>query len=398
MTFNANAVGSLNSLEGQFVVVGDGPENQLYASNNGSNVTGIGTLYQPYADPYFATTEATPSGTVPAIIYMSPGIYNASSLELRPLVSYSGTVNSTMVVGPSPITLASSWSAASNGHFTSFYGTSILAEFLLDFSTFTASDLGIQFYNAHVTGGFEMIGPDTNRPYVLGKNTSFQNEVLLKSCTADFYSCILSELVCEPKGAGTGDIVLSCNNCTIGSDVSLTGASGRDTLASFRASPIVGTLTIDSTFVTVDLDEASYPAGGIIYSGGATSAQVTVRHGTAAATDAQNLFTKSQAVAPVALTSTAGSIATNAALSNNFTHTMTENTTLANPTNKVNGAVYTWVFTQAAAAKTLAFGTDFTWPGGTPLTISTGSGDVDIITGYYDGVKIRTVITGQAFS
>lgn len=111
-----------------------------------------------------------------------------------------------------------------------------------------------------------------------------------------------------------------------------------------------------------------------------------------------NTFTGAQSVAPVALTSTSNHIATNAALSNIFTHTMTQNTTLDNPTNLVAGTIYTWKFTQGGSPFTLAFGNAFTWPGGTAMTISTGSGAIDVISGLYDGTKIRAVISGQAFA
>ena len=60
-------------------------------------------------------------------------------------------------------------------------------------------------------------------------------------------------------------------------------------------------------------------------------------------------FTKAQRITPVALTSTSASIAVDASLSNNFTHTFTENTTLANPTNMVAGQGGIIVFTQHAS-------------------------------------------------
>jgi hypothetical protein len=129
------------------------------------------------------------------------------------------------------------------------------------------------------------------------------------------------------------------------------------------------------------------------YQGGQAS---TVTNG--AYTNVANTFTSAQSVTPVALTSSSNLIATNAALSNNFTHTLTQNTTLSNPTNLVTGTIYTWEFTQASTAFTLAFGSDFTWANATPLVLSTGNGAIDIITALWDGTKLRTVISGQAFA
>lgn len=110
------------------------------------------------------------------------------------------------------------------------------------------------------------------------------------------------------------------------------------------------------------------------------------------------IFNGTQSTAQVTITSSAGSVATDCALTNNFKHTMTENTTLANPTNKVTGAFYTWEFIQGAGPYTLAFGSDFKWANGVPMIVSTGNGAKDIITGYYDGTNILTVISGQNFS
>ena len=80
---------------------------------------------------------------------------------------------------------------------------------------------------------------------------------------------------------------------------------------------------------------------------------------------------------PVALTSSAASIAWNAATAQNATHTMTENTTLANPTNLVAGMDYKFTPTQhASVAKTLAYGSAFRPAADLPI-ISTALGATD---------------------
>jgi hypothetical protein len=96
---------------------------------------------------------------------------------------------------------------------------------------------------------------------------------------------------------------------------------------------------------------------------------------------AQN-FTAAQGVTPVALTD-AANIATDASLSNNFTVTLAGNRTLDNPTNVVAGRVYVWTITQdGTGGRTLAFGSNFDFPGGTAPTLSTAAGAVDLLTGY----------------
>lgn len=94
-------------------------------------------------------------------------------------------------------------------------------------------------------------------------------------------------------------------------------------------------------------------------------------------------FTKAQRVTPVTLTSSAGAIAIDFALSNNFSHTLTENTTLANPTNCVAGQSGQITITQnAGAAKTLSFGTNWHSSDGTAQVVSTTLNAVNLIAYY----------------
>ena len=102
----------------------------------------------------------------------------------------------------------------------------------------------------------------------------------------------------------------------------------------------------------------------------------------------------------VALTSSAASIAVNLALSNNFTHTLTENTTLAAPTNATAGQSGAIEFTQhASAAKTLAYNAFWKWAGGTAGTISATVGAKSVLcylvdsTGAFATCTMNTAVT-----
>lgn len=89
--------------------------------------------------------------------------------------------------------------------------------------------------------------------------------------------------------------------------------------------------------------------------------------------------------APVALTSTGGSIAVDMALANNFTHTFTENTTLANPTNLVAGQSGVISFTQhASSPKTLAYGSYWDFTGGTVQSVTASNGAYDTLAYYVE--------------
>ena len=90
--------------------------------------------------------------------------------------------------------------------------------------------------------------------------------------------------------------------------------------------------------------------------------------------------------AVTALTSTSNSIAINLATNCNFSHTFTENTTLANPSSPVAGQSGAIFFTQhASSVKTLAFGSYWLFPaienGGADPAVTATVSAVDVL--YY---------------
>ena len=103
-------------------------------------------------------------------------------------------------------------------------------------------------------------------------------------------------------------------------------------------------------------------------------------------------FSKAQRGTAIALTSSTNSIASDFSLANNFTHTTTENTTLANPSNLVAGQSGVIVITQGATPRTLAYGSYWKFSAGTvPSLTATGSA-VDVLA-YY--VESSTRITAK---
>jgi hypothetical protein len=101
--------------------------------------------------------------------------------------------------------------------------------------------------------------------------------------------------------------------------------------------------------------------------------------GSAALTDTVQTFTASQIGEVTGLTDGA-SIATNLALSNNFSATLAGNRTLANPTNVVAGQSGSIFITQdGTGSRTLAYGGYFKFVGGTAPVLSTAAASVDRI-------------------
>lgn len=157
------------------------------------------------------------------------------------------------------------------------------------------------------------------------------------------------------------------------------GAAGRVTLSpgsgvTFASSDDLLSTRTQSAQIALIADGSN--AFGVIGERNAPSLDVALL-------DQANVFTKAQSVTPVALTD-AASIATDASLSNTFTVTLGGNRTLANPTNLTNGAIYTWRVRQdGTGSRTLAYGSKFKWPGGTPPTLTTTASATDFISGQY---------------
>lgn len=101
-------------------------------------------------------------------------------------------------------------------------------------------------------------------------------------------------------------------------------------------------------------------------------------------------FTKAQRGTPVALTSTAASIAIDLSLANNFTHTTSENTTLAAPSNAVAGQSGIIVITQGAIARTLAYNSFWKFAGGTVPTLTATIGAIDVFSYFIESASRAT--------
>jgi len=113
--------------------------------------------------------------------------------------------------------------------------------------------------------------------------------------------------------------------------------------------------------------------------------------GTVTLLDLAQTFSAAQRGTISSFTSSSGTATPDFALANNFSITLSENTTLANPTNLVAGQSGCIFITQDSTARTLAFGTYWDFSGGNAPTISTGSGAVDLLV-----YVVRTTTSIQA--
>ena len=153
-------------------------------------------------------------------------------------------------------------------------------------------------------------------------------------------------------------------------------ASAADKLAYFTGSGTAALTDLTAAARTV-LDDATVAA--MVATLGAASLSVA------------QTFTAANRGAVTALTSSAASIAINLATTNNFSHTMTENTTLAAPSNAVAGQSGAITITQhASSAKTLAYNSFWKFAGGAVPVLSTTVGAVDVLTYYVNAAGYAT--------
>ena len=175
----------------------------------------------------------------------------------------------------------------------------------------------------------------------------------------------------------------------------------------FAASSGIARLTFDDAgpFYFSTADRALLETGDYLSSAtvrffiDAGTNRVATGIGTSLQTIDANTWDVTQRGAVTALTSSSGSIAINLAATNNYSHTLTENTTLAAPTNPVAGQSGCIVFTQhASSPKTLAFNSFWKFAGGTVPTLTATNSAVDVLTYYVcsSGFAVCQLIKGVA--
>ena len=164
--------------------------------------------------------------------------------------------------------------------------------------------------------------------------------------------------------------------------ITFTQASGTDTVAA--GDEITVEVVADGSY-----DNTPSAVTGLV-------ANVTCNESVAAAAvnvaqlDAAQVFTAGQAIAQVTLSDGAG-IGIDGDVSNNFQLELTQNSDLTNPTNVVAGMVLNIAVRQDGSGNfTLAYGSAFLFPGGTP-TVTPGASAEDMISCY-----VRTETAGTA--
>ena len=107
--------------------------------------------------------------------------------------------------------------------------------------------------------------------------------------------------------------------------------------------------------------------------------------------DTAKEWTAQQNSNEVAITSSSNSVAWNLNTAQAARHVLTENTTIAAPSNTKQGGFYSLLVVQAAGVYTLAFNAIFDWGAESAPSAPAADGDQILLTFYYDGTNMLGV-------
>lgn len=204
-----------------------------------------------------------------------------------------------------------------------------------------------------LTADVTVLVPEVEKLYFIRENTTGSFGVKLKTNTGSAISLQQST-----------NILVACD----GSE--LYKLEVPTSVSAFTINTLTAT-SIDTSVVNASLVSA---ANGTFTS---TVSANTVDTSIAIITDAT--FAGQVVGTPVTLTD-ATSIALDLATGNNFTVTLAGNRTLENPTNAVAGQTgQMYVIQDGTGSRTLAFGSNYKFPNGTAITISTSTSSVDLL-------------------
>jgi hypothetical protein len=204
-----------------------------------------------------------------------------------------------------------------------------------------------------LTANVTVLVPEVEKLYFIRENTTGSFGVKLKTNTGSAISLQQST-----------NILVACD----GSE--LYKLEVPTSVSAFTINTLTAT-SIDTSVVNASLVSA---ANGTFTS---TVSANTIDTSIAIITDAT--FAGQVVGTPVTLTD-ATSIALDLATGNNFTVTLAGNRTLENPTNAVAGQTgQMYVIQDGTGSRTLAFGSNYKFPNGTAITISTSTSSVDLL-------------------
>ena len=305
-----------------------------------------------------------------------------------------GTVTSTMLAGSIPDSKLSTISTAGKvdaaavtgtipgtvlGNSTAYVGTTAVAlnrasanQALTGISSVAlpgATSGTITVSPAAIAGTAAITLPATTGTLITSGDTGSVTNTMLAGSIAD------SKLDTISTASKVSNSATTATNLNTASAIVARDASGN-----FTAGTITAALTGTASAATVLATARTITIGntGKNFDGSAAVTWTLTEVG-AAGTAVNNTFTVAQRASISALTDGA-TITPDFSLANNFSVTLAGNRTLANPTNQVAGQSGSIFITQdATGSRTLAYGTNWDFAGGTAPTLSTAANAIDRI-------------------
>jgi len=262
-----------------------------WVATNGSNGS-PGYRNEPYADPSYAMTQI--SGAIPSAawgIVIASGSYSVTNLALKPSITLWGDNSSQPVVTiTNPISLDTSWNGK-DGNTAVIQNLYISSAVTLDFTATTATNSQIKAVSSLFIAPITLSAKTANASNIAQFwNCYFSSAINLNSHSGAFYNCSTIDSILVQPSSSNGNASFEWYGGVIKGDVSLTGNSSSNISAAIRGTRLQGTLTINGTHVTLELDDGSYPTGGIVLAGGATMSQVTVVRAPLTYTTPENIW------------------------------------------------------------------------------------------------------------
>ena len=184
------------------------------------------------------------------------------------------------------------------------------------------------------------------------------------------------------QGSGANITIPNGHTKVIYTDGAGSGAAVVDALADLNLSGTTTMATASATNFTLGATAVTATGAELNYLDIATLGLTAPSKAVTA--DANGVVTHDAGISEeyAAVTSSSNAVSLDLQTANNFSHDLTENTTIsfANPaaSGKVSGATLRII--QAASAKTITWHSSIKWAGGTAPTLSTGDNDVDVFT------------------
>jgi hypothetical protein len=246
------------------------PEQNVYVSNDGNDLTGNGTIAFPYQTIEYALTQITDSSQAkPYTIKVVTGQYFETNLLLKPYVSLDGGNSQVQVSGS--IALDSSYTAGGNLRIYDFGILDVISGIALDFDTLNSAQSIIFMQNCRTffNTGIEISG-STNFTYFISDDligfeltlnnvaSILQNQILgnvtiTKDNTFPSYGVQLKSstvnglLTVNQNSTGIESLVIDTANCFVDGDSNFTCATGTATLNWNSQGDRLQTINLDGT-------------------------------------------------------------------------------------------------------------------------------------------------------